>query len=98
MPELIFSGKCWNSRAEPLEHPQKFLFLGDLWRRKCIKSNRYQSELSWWLQAGASAAGASVEGPKQYRRIGGRPVIAYTLEIFATWPQTTEIVAADSRR
>ncbi|WP_283194652.1 bifunctional 2-C-methyl-D-erythritol 4-phosphate cytidylyltransferase/2-C-methyl-D-erythritol 2,4-cyclodiphosphate synthase [Rhizobium sp. AN80A] len=38
-------------------------------------------------------AGASVEGPKQYRRIGGRPVIAHTLEIFATWPQTTEIVA-----
>jgi 2-C-methyl-D-erythritol 4-phosphate cytidylyltransferase/2-C-methyl-D-erythritol 2,4-cyclodiphosphate synthase len=38
-------------------------------------------------------AGASVEGPKQYRRIGGRPVIAHTLELFATWPQATEIVA-----
>ncbi|MBB3964515.1 2-C-methyl-D-erythritol 4-phosphate cytidylyltransferase/2-C-methyl-D-erythritol 2,4-cyclodiphosphate synthase [Rhizobium metallidurans] len=38
-------------------------------------------------------AGASVEGPKQYRRIGDRPVIAHTLEVFATWPQATEIVA-----
>jgi 2-C-methyl-D-erythritol 4-phosphate cytidylyltransferase/2-C-methyl-D-erythritol 2,4-cyclodiphosphate synthase len=27
-------------------------------------------------------AGASEEGPKQYRIIGGKPVIAHTLEIF----------------
>ncbi|MDQ0320117.1 2-C-methyl-D-erythritol 4-phosphate cytidylyltransferase/2-C-methyl-D-erythritol 2,4-cyclodiphosphate synthase [Pararhizobium capsulatum DSM 1112] len=30
-------------------------------------------------------AGAPEEGPKQYRLIGGRPVICHTLEAFATW-------------
>lgn len=30
-------------------------------------------------------AGAPEEGPKQYRRIGGRPVIAWTLDQFAKW-------------
>lgn len=37
-------------------------------------------------------AGSPEEGPKQYRAIGGRPVIAHTLEKFVTWPQTTKIV------
>lgn len=37
-------------------------------------------------------AGSPEEGPKQYRAIGGRPVIARTLEKFVTWPQTAKIV------
>ncbi|MFT4182585.1 MAG: bifunctional 2-C-methyl-D-erythritol 4-phosphate cytidylyltransferase/2-C-methyl-D-erythritol 2,4-cyclodiphosphate synthase [Rhizobium sp.] len=37
-------------------------------------------------------AGAPEEGPKQYRPIGGRPVIAHTLEKFVTWPQAAEVV------
>lgn len=45
-------------------------------------------------------AGSSVEGPKQYRRIGGRPVIARTLERFAAWGKAAHIVCvihADDR-
>jgi 2-C-methyl-D-erythritol 4-phosphate cytidylyltransferase/2-C-methyl-D-erythritol 2,4-cyclodiphosphate synthase len=37
-------------------------------------------------------AGASVEGPKQYRSIGGRPVIAHTLGILASWLRAEHIV------
>ncbi|HEV7307890.1 bifunctional 2-C-methyl-D-erythritol 4-phosphate cytidylyltransferase/2-C-methyl-D-erythritol 2,4-cyclodiphosphate synthase [Ensifer sp.] len=37
-------------------------------------------------------AGQSAEGPKQYRTIGDRPVIAHTLDTFATWPGTGPIV------
>jgi 2-C-methyl-D-erythritol 4-phosphate cytidylyltransferase / 2-C-methyl-D-erythritol 2,4-cyclodiphosphate synthase len=37
-------------------------------------------------------AGQSVEGPKQYRTIGDRPVIARTLDIFATWPGAGRVV------
>jgi 2-C-methyl-D-erythritol 4-phosphate cytidylyltransferase/2-C-methyl-D-erythritol 2,4-cyclodiphosphate synthase len=37
-------------------------------------------------------AGSPEEGPKQYRPIGGKPVIAHTLETFVTWPQTAKIV------
>ncbi|MQB43123.1 bifunctional 2-C-methyl-D-erythritol 4-phosphate cytidylyltransferase/2-C-methyl-D-erythritol 2,4-cyclodiphosphate synthase [Rhizobium sp. ICMP 5592] len=37
-------------------------------------------------------AGSPEEGPKQYRAIGGRPVIAHTLEKFVTWQQTAKIV------
>ncbi|MDK1492188.1 bifunctional 2-C-methyl-D-erythritol 4-phosphate cytidylyltransferase/2-C-methyl-D-erythritol 2,4-cyclodiphosphate synthase [Sinorhizobium sp. 7-81] len=37
-------------------------------------------------------AGQSAEGPKQYRTIGGRPVIAHTLNIFATWAGTGPVV------
>lgn len=36
-------------------------------------------------------AGASVEGPKQYRRIGGRPVIWHTLKAFLDWPKSGPI-------
>jgi 2-C-methyl-D-erythritol 4-phosphate cytidylyltransferase / 2-C-methyl-D-erythritol 2,4-cyclodiphosphate synthase len=32
-------------------------------------------------------AGASIEGPKQYRRIGGKPVIRHTLKRFLDWPK-----------
>jgi 2-C-methyl-D-erythritol 4-phosphate cytidylyltransferase/2-C-methyl-D-erythritol 2,4-cyclodiphosphate synthase len=38
-------------------------------------------------------AGTSVEGPKQYRRIGGKPVIARTLEALLAWPRTATIVS-----
>ncbi len=37
-------------------------------------------------------AGAPAEGPKQYRPIGGRPVIARTLETFLRWPRRGPIV------
>ncbi|MBB4569635.1 2-C-methyl-D-erythritol 4-phosphate cytidylyltransferase/2-C-methyl-D-erythritol 2,4-cyclodiphosphate synthase [Rhizobium leucaenae] len=37
-------------------------------------------------------AGSPEEGPKQYRPIGGRSVIAHTLEKFVTWPQAAKIV------
>lgn len=42
-------------------------------------------------------AGAPEEGPKQYRPIGGRPVIAHTLERFVTWPGTARIVVVIHR-
>ncbi|HEY0122781.1 MAG TPA: bifunctional 2-C-methyl-D-erythritol 4-phosphate cytidylyltransferase/2-C-methyl-D-erythritol 2,4-cyclodiphosphate synthase [Rhizobium sp.] len=42
-------------------------------------------------------AGTPEEGPKQYRAIGGRPVIAHTLEKFVTWPQTAKIVIVSHR-
>lgn len=42
-------------------------------------------------------AGSPEEGPKQYRAIGGRPVIAHTLEKFVTWPQATKIVVVIHR-
>ncbi|MDX3929398.1 MAG: bifunctional 2-C-methyl-D-erythritol 4-phosphate cytidylyltransferase/2-C-methyl-D-erythritol 2,4-cyclodiphosphate synthase [Shinella sp.] len=38
-------------------------------------------------------AGAHIEGPKQYRRIGGKPVISHTLDLFIGWPQARRIVA-----
>ena len=37
-------------------------------------------------------AGALQDGPKQYRAIGGRPVITHTLDVFATWPMEKTIV------
>ena len=39
-------------------------------------------------------AGASAEGPKQYRRIGGMPVIAHTLRQFTGWRHCGPIVIA----
>lgn len=42
-------------------------------------------------------AGASIEGPKQYRRIGGRPVIAHTLERFLGWKRSGPIIAVIHR-
>ncbi len=38
-------------------------------------------------------AGAPEEGPKQYRPIGGKPVIAHTLEKFIAWQAARQIVA-----
>ena len=37
-------------------------------------------------------AGNHAEGPKQYRRIGGRPVISHTLDLFVNWPPARRIV------
>jgi 2-C-methyl-D-erythritol 4-phosphate cytidylyltransferase/2-C-methyl-D-erythritol 2,4-cyclodiphosphate synthase len=37
-------------------------------------------------------AGSHAEGPKQYRRIGGRPVISHTLDLFVNWQPATHIV------
>jgi 2-C-methyl-D-erythritol 4-phosphate cytidylyltransferase/2-C-methyl-D-erythritol 2,4-cyclodiphosphate synthase len=37
-------------------------------------------------------AGASTEGPKQYRPIGGKPVIAHTLDHFLAWPRCGPVV------
>ena len=39
-------------------------------------------------------AGAGREGPKQYRPIGGKPVITHTLERFVAWPGSGPIVVA----
>lgn len=39
-------------------------------------------------------AGQSIEGPKQYRRIGGKPIIAHTVEAFAGHPGIGRIVVA----
>ncbi|MCF3638672.1 2-C-methyl-D-erythritol 4-phosphate cytidylyltransferase, partial [Rhizobium sp. TRM95111] len=38
-------------------------------------------------------AGAHADGPKQYRRIGGRPVISHTLDVFVKWRPVDPIVA-----
>ena len=38
-------------------------------------------------------AGASAEGPKQYRRIGDQSVFARTLRLFLGWPRTGRVVA-----
>jgi 2-C-methyl-D-erythritol 4-phosphate cytidylyltransferase/2-C-methyl-D-erythritol 2,4-cyclodiphosphate synthase len=37
-------------------------------------------------------AGSPENGPKQYRPIAGKAVIAYTLEQFVTWPRASQIV------
>jgi 2-C-methyl-D-erythritol 4-phosphate cytidylyltransferase/2-C-methyl-D-erythritol 2,4-cyclodiphosphate synthase len=37
-------------------------------------------------------AGSALEGPKQYRLIGGEPVIRHTLRSFLTWPRSGPIV------
>jgi 2-C-methyl-D-erythritol 4-phosphate cytidylyltransferase/2-C-methyl-D-erythritol 2,4-cyclodiphosphate synthase len=37
-------------------------------------------------------AGSHAEGPKQYRRVGGRPVISHTLDLFVNWQPARHIV------
>jgi 2-C-methyl-D-erythritol 4-phosphate cytidylyltransferase/2-C-methyl-D-erythritol 2,4-cyclodiphosphate synthase len=37
-------------------------------------------------------AGSHADGPKQYRRIGGRPVISHTLDVFVNWQPARHIV------
>ena len=36
-------------------------------------------------------AGSPEDGPKQYRRIGGKPIITHTLEGFMTWPDVSAV-------
>ncbi|MET0748542.1 MAG: bifunctional 2-C-methyl-D-erythritol 4-phosphate cytidylyltransferase/2-C-methyl-D-erythritol 2,4-cyclodiphosphate synthase [Rhizobium sp.] len=42
-------------------------------------------------------AGTPADGPKQYRTIGGKAIIAHTLEGFMTWPHVSEIVVVIHR-
>src|SRR5687768_16216658 len=37
-------------------------------------------------------AGSQQDSPKQYRVIGGPPVICHTLDVFASWPRQKTIV------
>ncbi|MDO9418619.1 bifunctional 2-C-methyl-D-erythritol 4-phosphate cytidylyltransferase/2-C-methyl-D-erythritol 2,4-cyclodiphosphate synthase [Pararhizobium sp.] len=37
-------------------------------------------------------AGTPQDGPKQYRTIGGRPVVSHTLDVFTTWTPVRDIV------
>lgn len=37
-------------------------------------------------------AGGLVDGPKQYRRIGGKPVIAHTIDVFLSHPDISQIM------
>lgn len=60
------------------------------------KMSKY-SDLSYGVVIVAAGrgerAGAPQEGPKQYRPIGGRPVISHTLDVFMTWAPVRRIVA-----
>ena len=44
------------------------------------------------VAAGRGERAGQAEGPKQYRRIGGRAVIAHTLDVFAAHPRIGKIV------
>jgi 2-C-methyl-D-erythritol 2,4-cyclodiphosphate synthase/2-C-methyl-D-erythritol 4-phosphate cytidylyltransferase len=44
------------------------------------------------VAAGRGERAGIEDGPKQYRRIGGRAVIAHTLEVFLTWHRTASVV------
>jgi 2-C-methyl-D-erythritol 4-phosphate cytidylyltransferase/2-C-methyl-D-erythritol 2,4-cyclodiphosphate synthase len=44
------------------------------------------------VAAGRGERAGIADGPKQYRLIGGRPVIAHTIEAFASHPAVTSIV------
>ena len=46
------------------------------------------------VAAGRGARAGQADGPKQYQRIGGRAVIAYTLDIFLSHPMIGPIVVA----
>jgi 2-C-methyl-D-erythritol 4-phosphate cytidylyltransferase/2-C-methyl-D-erythritol 2,4-cyclodiphosphate synthase len=70
---------------------------GEYWRmRDHIQKMQGEEQFSCGVVIVAAGrgerAGQSAEGPKQYRTIGDRPVIAHTLDIFATWPGTGPIV------
>ena len=45
------------------------------------------------VAAGRGERAGIEDGPKQYRRIGGRAVIAHTLEVFLTWYRAASVVA-----
>ncbi|TIT34155.1 MAG: bifunctional 2-C-methyl-D-erythritol 4-phosphate cytidylyltransferase/2-C-methyl-D-erythritol 2,4-cyclodiphosphate synthase, partial [Mesorhizobium sp.] len=46
------------------------------------------------VAAGRGARAGQANGPKQYQRIGGRAVIARTLETFLAHPRTGPVVVA----
>jgi len=46
------------------------------------------------VAAGRGERAGQAEGPKQYRPIGGMPVLRHTVEGFAAWPHTASIVIA----
>ena len=46
------------------------------------------------LAAGRGERAGGREGPKQYRRIGGRPVIQRTIEVFASHPRIATVIVA----
>ncbi len=46
------------------------------------------------VAAGRGERAGKVDGPKQYRSIGGRPVVARTLEAFLRHPRIGRIVVA----
>jgi len=57
------------------------------------KANGARSTAILLVAAGrGERAGASAEGPKQYRTIGGKPVIAHTLQRFQTFMPDASIV------
>ena len=46
------------------------------------------------VAAGRGERAGQAEGPKQYRPIGGMPVLVHTIRGFADWPHATAIVIA----
>jgi 2-C-methyl-D-erythritol 4-phosphate cytidylyltransferase/2-C-methyl-D-erythritol 2,4-cyclodiphosphate synthase len=46
------------------------------------------------VAAGRGERAGQADGPKQYRHIGGRAVIAHTLETFLSHPQVDTVVVA----
>ncbi len=60
--------------------------------RRCKAKNSSRCGVVIVAAGRGERAGQSAEGPKQYRTIGDRPVIAHTLDIFATWPGTGPVV------
>lgn len=59
------------------------------------KSNTDKRVAAILVAAGrGERAGQSAEGPKQYRNVGGRAVIAHTLTAFADHPQVDVVVVA----
>lgn len=61
---------------------------------KTTKSNAGEVAVVIVAAGRGERAGQSVEGPKQYRRIGGRPIVARTIETFAAHPAIGRIVVA----
>ena len=57
------------------------------------KANRSNCGVVIVVAGRGERAGSHLDGPKQYRRIGGRPVIAHTLDVFVNWSPATRIVA-----
>lgn len=59
---------------------------------KMPKSNAFSYGVVIVAAGRGERAGSPEEGPKQYRPIGGRPVISHTLDVFMTWGPVKRIV------